>query len=444
MIRFFRQLYVTNRLFMALGAISLIFVASFFIQVLFAVAQASLILLAANMIVDAILLFNSSTNLSAKRNVQKILSLGDENVVSIEMENRSSLSLRVQLIDELPEQFQRRDFSFNFLLTGREKKKITYSIRPVTRGVYHFGGINILFATFIGLLQRRSIIPSEITVAVYPSVLQMKQYELKALSRISTQEGIKRLRRIGHSYEFEEIKEYVRGDDHRSINWKASGRRQSLMVNQYEDERSQQIYSVIDHSRAMRMPFNGLSLLDYAVNSSLVISNIALLKSDKAGLLTFADKIQTFLKAERHRTQLHRILEALYAQREGTSEANFELLYQAARYYMKGRSLLFLYTNFESQYALERVLPVLRRINRLHLLVVIFFQNTEIESFSRQKVTSLPDIYDQTIATKFLAEKSQLLTELKRYGIQSIYTRPEDLSINTVNKYLEFKSRGMI
>jgi len=168
MIRFFRQLYVTNRLFMALGAISLIFVASFFIQVLFAVAQASLILLAANMIVDAILLFNSSTNLSAKRNVQQILSLGDENVVSIEMENRSSLSLRVQLIDELPEQFQRRDFSFNFLLTGREKKKITYSIRPVTRGVYHFGGINILFATFIGLLQRRSIIPAGRTAAVYP------------------------------------------------------------------------------------------------------------------------------------------------------------------------------------------------------------------------------------------------------------------------------------
>ena len=90
------------------------------------------------------------------------------------------------------------------------------------------------------------------------------------------------------------------------------------------------------------------------------------------------------------------------------------------------------------------MLPVLRRINRLHLLVVIFFQNTEIEHFSRQKVNSLQDIYDQTIAAKFLTEKNQLLTELNRYGIQSIYTRPEDLSINTVNKYLEFKSRGMI
>jgi uncharacterized protein (DUF58 family) len=444
MIRFFKQLYITNRLFIVLGAVSLIFVASFFVQVLFAGAQALLILLAAIIIVDAILLFNSSTRLIAKRNVQKTFSLGDENIIFIEIENRSSLRLQIQLADELPEQFQRRDFSFNFFLKKGEKKKITYTLRPLTRGIYHFGNINILFASFIGLLQRRLILPSETTAAVYPSVLQMKQYELKALSRISTQEGIKRLRRIGHSYEFEEIKAYVGGDDYRSINWKASGRRQSLMVNQYEDERSQQIYCVIDRSRAMKMPFNGLSLLDYAVNSSLVISNIALLKSDKAGLLTFADKIQTFLKAERHRTQLHNILEALYAQREEAREANFELLYQAARYYMKGRSLLFLYTNFESQYALERVLPILRRINRLHLLVVIFFQNTEIEDFSKRSVNSLLDIYDQTIATKFLVEKNQLLTELNRYGIQSIYTRPEDLSINTVNKYLEFKSRGMI
>lgn len=252
------------------------------------------------------------------------------------------------------------------------------------------------------------------------------------------------MRRLGHSYEFEEIKEYVRGDDHRSINWKASGRSNSLMVNQYDDEKAQQVYCVIDRSRTMRMPFNELSLLDYAINTSLVISNIALLKSDKAGLMTFADKFQTFIKAERSRQQLQKILEALYAQREETTEANFELLYQSARYHMNGRSLVFLFTNFESMYALERVLPILRRINRLHLLVVVFFQNAEIEDFSKTAVSSIGDIYDQTIAQKFLNEKTQLSTELRRYGIQSILTRPEDLSINTVNKYLEFKSRGLI
>jgi len=443
MIRLFKQALVTNRLFYLLGIISLVFVASFFVHILFAVAQALLIALMAVLLIDLVLLFRNTTRVTARRKIQKTLSLGDENVVSVEINNLTGLRLNIRMIDELPEQFQRRDFFFDFWLKAGEVKKVIYSIRPVVRGIYRFGNVNLILSSVLGLLQRRMIEGEAVTVVVYPSVVQMKEYELKALHRISTQEGIKRLRRIGHSYEFEEIKEYVRGDDYRSINWKASGRRHSIMVNQYEDEKSQQIYSVIDRSRSMRMPFNGMSLLDYAVNTSLVISNIALLKNDKAGLLSFADKVQTFLKAERNRSQLHKILEALYAQREESSESNFELLYQAARYSMKGRSLLFLYTNFESIYALERVLPILRRINHLHLLVVIFFQNAEIEDFSKDPVFSLADIYDQTIAKKFIGEKNHLAAELKRYGISCICTRPEDLSINTVNKYLEIKSRGL-
>ncbi|MEP7128627.1 MAG: DUF58 domain-containing protein [Chitinophagales bacterium] len=444
MMRIIRHLYLTNRLFYATGAIAVLFASSFFLSFLFVVAQVLLIAVSAIALTDIVLLFNPSLKMSGRRIVQQILSLGDENNVSVELENGSTLSLHIKLIDELPEQFQRRDFAFQFKINAKEKKKINYSLRPVTRGSYQFGNLNLFLSTVIGFCSRRWIIPAQSEIAVYPSIMQMKQFELKALARISTHEGIKKMRRLGHSYEFEEIKEYVRGDDHRSINWKASGRSNSLMVNQYEDERAQQVYCVIDRSRTMRMPFNGLSLLDYAVNTSLVISNIALLKSDKAGLMTFADKFQTFIKAERSRQQLQKILEALYAQREETTEANFELLYQSARYHMNGRSLVFLFTNFESMYALERVLPILRRINRLHLLVVVFFQNAEIDDFSKTSVSSMEDIYDQTIAQKFLHEKNQLSTELRRYGIQSILTRPEDLSINTVNKYLEFKSRGLI
>src|SRR5690606_31199332 len=102
----------------------------------------------------------------------------------------------------------------------------------------------------------------------------------KAIARTAREHGVKKVRRVGHSYEFEHIKAYQRGDDYRSINWKATGRRAQLMVNQYEDERSQQVYCVIDKSRVMHMPFSGLSLLDYAVNTSLVISNIVLGKGD--------------------------------------------------------------------------------------------------------------------------------------------------------------------
>ena len=252
------------------------------------------------------------------------------------------------------------------------------------------------------------------------------------------------MRRLGHSYEFEQIKNYVRGDDYRSINWKASSRRAQLMVNQYQDERAQQVYNIIDKSRAMKMPFNGLSLMDYAINTTLILSNIALQKHDRAGLLTFSDKIGTSIKADRKPNHLNKILLALYKEQERQLEANYELLYHASRKLIKGRSLLLLYTNFESSYAMERVLPILRRINNLHLLVVIFFENTEIKNFARQDVETTEGIYHQTIAQQFIAEKVQIVQKLRQYGIQAILTKPEELAVNTINKYLELKSRGLI
>jgi uncharacterized protein (DUF58 family) len=281
-------------------------------------------------------------------------------------------------------------------------------------------------------------------VAVFPSVIQMKKYELMAFARISTFEGIKKVRRLGHSYEFEQIKTYVTGDDIRSINWKATSRRNQLMVNQYEDERSQPIYSIIDKSRSMHMPFNGLSLLDYAINTSLVLSNIALKKHDKAGLVSFSSTIGSTLPAERASNQLKKILAALYNEKSFLLEANYDLLYRAVKNVVKSRSLIFLYTNFESPYAMERALPVLRKINATHLLVVMIFENTELMAYSRREAAFVTDIYTQTMADKLVLEKKHMVMKLKMHGIQTILTRPEDLSINTVNKYLELKARGLI
>ncbi|MEZ4983499.1 MAG: DUF58 domain-containing protein [Saprospiraceae bacterium] len=272
----------------------------------------------------------------------------------------------------------------------------------------------------------------------------MKQFEMKAFERISAPGGLKQMRRIGHSYEFDQIKNYVLGDDYRSINWKATGRRGHLMVNQYEDERAQQIYCIIDKSRVMRMPFDGLTLMDHAINTSLVLSNIALKKHDRAGLLTFSDKLGSILKADNKPQQLNQILQTLYKEQDRHTEANYELLYYFSRKLVTGRSLMVLLTNFESMSALDRVLPVLRHVNAFHLLVVVFFENTAIRDFAHQPAATIEGIYQQTMARKFLAEKQAMVQKLRQYGIQAVLTRPEELSMNTINKYLELKSRGLI
>jgi uncharacterized protein (DUF58 family) len=204
------------------------------------------------------------------------------------------------------------------------------------------------------------------------------------------------------------------------------------------------VYCIIDKSRAMRMPFKGLSLMDYAINATLAISNIIIKKYDKAGLITYSDKIGATIKADNRPTQLNFILNALYKEKERPLEANYELLFHISSKLINGRSLILLFTNFESTFALERTLPVLRRINRRHLLVVVFFDNTEIREFAEQEAPDLEGIYQQTMARKYLSEKAQMVLTLRQYGIQSVLTRPEDLSINTLNKYLELKARGLI
>ncbi len=442
--KFFKDLYLTNLFFYIFGGIAAIFAASFVVPVLFSVGQAALVISIAVVIVDMFMVFHPQAIVKCKRILPKVFSLNDENEIKLVLYNDYSLPLKLTIIDELPEQFQVRDFQQNVDLAAYQETEIGYQLTPKSRGEYIFNDVNIFMKSSFGLVEKRQRTPLKAALPVYPSIIQMKNFELKAFSRTSTMQGVKRMRRLGHSYEFEQIKNYVRGDDYRSINWKATSRQGKLMVNQYEDERAQQVYTFIDKSRVMKMPFNGLSLLDYAINTSLVISNVALKKYDRAGLLTFSDKIGTVVKAEKNASQINKILQALYREKERPLEANYELLYQASRRVVKGRSLIFLYTNFESLFAAERVLPILRRINNLHLLVVVFFENTEIQAFADKEVTNVEDIYNQTIAQKFVSEKQQIVQKLRQYGIQAILTPPDELSVNSINKYLELKARGLI
>lgn len=438
------MLYLTNRFFWVFGGLAAFFALSYGFGILFPLAQAAFLVGVALVGVDIALLFGRRPNVLCARELSPVFSLSDPNPVTLRLYNAGPLRLSLTVLDELPVQFQRRDFEERLSLAPEERSVIRYELKPLTRGAYHFGKINVFAATRLGLAERRIRFDQPAEVSVYPSIIQMKRYELRAMRHIAHETGIKKMRRIGHSYEFEQIKNYVQGDDYRSINWKASSRRATLMVNQYEDERSQQVYCIVDKSRVMRMPFEGLSLMDYAINTSLAISNIILKKQDKAGLITFSDVMGATLKAERNAGQLNRIIESLYREKERSGESNYELLYEAARRLISMRSLLLLFTNFESSYALERALPVLRRLNRFHLLVVVFFENTEIRALANEEVERTADIYRQTIARQFLQEKKEMVYKLRQYGIQAILTRPQDLTLNTINKYLELKSRGLI
>src|SRR5690606_25405454 len=181
-------------------------------------------------------------------------------------------------IDEIPVIFQNRSFRKYTTVMPGKRVVDTYTLRPVTRGEYWFEKIICYARSPLKLLQRRFRFEADKMVKVYPSTRQLKKYQLLALSDNTHFVGTRKIRRLGHSMEFEQIREYVQGDDIRTINWKATAKRNQLMVNQFQDEKSQNVYMVIDKGRVMKMPFNGLSLLDYAINATLVLSNVILKK----------------------------------------------------------------------------------------------------------------------------------------------------------------------
>jgi uncharacterized protein (DUF58 family) len=244
--------------------------------------------------------------------------------------------------------------------------------------------------------------------------------------------------------EFEQIKEYVGGDDYRTVNWKATARKGQLMVNHYAEEKSQQVYCIIDKGRAMKMPFGGLSLMDYAINASLVLLNVALLKQDRAGLVTFSEQIGSVLKADKKFTQMQSILEILYKQKTRYLESDFERLYIQIRALITQRSLVVIFTNFESRQALGKQLSYLRKIARHHLLLVIFFENTELRELTQSPAADIEGIYLKTIGEKFAFEKKQIVKELQSYGILSILTAPQQVTVDALNKYMELKARHAI
>jgi uncharacterized protein (DUF58 family) len=441
---FYKDLFLTNHLFTGLAACVILFLFSFFFPWLGVIPKLFFWTLLFLFLADAVMLYRTSKGVFAKRHAPERLSNGDDNELGIYVENFYPFNISVGIIDEIPFQFQKRDIWFKTDLIARQHKLINYLLRPTKRGEYEFGDIRVYVKSPLGIIRRRYTFSQAETLAVYPSFLQMRKYELMAISNRLSEIGVKKIRRLGHSLEFEQVKNYVAGDDYRTINWKATARRGDLMTNIYTDEKSQHVYCVVDKSRAMKMPFEGLSLLDYAINASLVLSNVALLKEDKAGLITIAEKLGSVVAADRRAVQINRILEVLYKEKTRYLETNMELLYSTIRNVLKQRSLVVFFTNFESMSAMERQLPFLKRINRYHLLLVVFFENTELEKLSEKPADNIEDIYIKTIAEKFAYDKKLIVKELTKHGIQSILSKPEALTINTINRYLELKAKQRI
>ena len=429
---------------MAIALCVFLFILSFFIPFLTPISFTVFLVFLSLCIIDYSLLFFSKQSPHASRITSPRFGNGESNKIQLNVKNNFPFAVNIEVIDELPEEFQLRNWKRKMAFKRGEQNEIVWYVTPMQRGDYYFGDIRLFVASPLQLIIRRFTVEAEESIPVYPAFKQLHKYELFSDATLSNESGSYRYRKIGAGMEFEQIKDYVSGDDIRTLNWKATARKGNLMVNHFMEERSQQVYCIIDKGRLMKMPFEGLSLLDYAINSSLILSNVCLKKQDRVGLITFSNTPGDIVAADRKPIQMERIMQVLYKQETDFLESDFEMLYRQVRNKIKQRSLLILFTNFESLSGLHRQIAYLRSIAKNHLLVVVFFENTELEKITKAPAKNTEQIYIKTIAEKFAFEKRLIARELQKHGIFSILSAPQNLTPATIKKYLELKTKQAI
>ncbi len=444
LLKFWKSFFLSARFFVLAGVVISFYIFSFFFPSLFRPAGVVVISVLFVAGADSLLLWLSGNRIMAKREIPPRLSNGDNNPVVIILRNNYQFPVRVLVYDELPVQLQIRNLKFRRSLRSGREKEIHYTVKPVTRGEYHFGDIQVLVNSPFGLLMRRYTIPATCMIPCYPSFIHLRRYEIQAVSNRHEESGHRRLQTPGRSFEFDHIRNYVQGDDVRSINWKASARRDALMINQFRDERSQQVYCIVDAGRTMKAPFDEMTLLDYAINATLVLSDVAVVKNDKAGVMLFSNAIHQLVPASNRRSQVGLIMEQLYNAQTDFSESSFEMMASAITRKIPRRSLIILFTNFEGRISLKRQLPFIRHLAQRHLLLTVFFDNSMLNDILSSKAHVLRDVYLKAIAEQQIFERKFMAEDLQRAGAIPLLTSPARLTVDTVNRYLEIKARKLI
>jgi uncharacterized protein (DUF58 family) len=376
------------------------------------------------------------------------LSLGASNPVTILIASRARRRLILQIRDEHPDEIPADVTVLSGAVDPFALLEVRYHLRPLRRGDYMFGDINLRYVSAFGTFVQQARYPASAPVKVYPNVLDIRKYDLFARKGLLLEIGLRPARIFGQGVEFERLREYRPDDEFRRINWKATARRGKPIAAEYETERSQYVVSVIDTGRLMRAPADdgtgGLARLDYAINATLLLSYVVTLKGDHAGLLTFADDVRTYLAPKRGKSQFYRMLETLYNVPFEPVESDYAraLTYLSARH--KRRSLIIVFTDLVTLDAARDLIAHMARLARRHLPLCVVLSDPNVTRLVGRTPTEATDVYRRGVAEMLLAERRVVLETLHRNGVLTLDVPADRLSVAVIEKYLELKGRGML
>ena len=380
------------------------------------------------------------------RRVNQVLSIGRANPVTLEVRSRTWRTLTVEIKDDLFDTADCPDFPIVLEIEARAQKVAKYHVTPSRRGAFEIGDHHMRDRSPLGLWIRQVRVKDTTPVRVYPDVQAVRQYEL--LAREDRESSMFRTsKRKGGESEFERLREYRNGDEYRSIDWKATARRQKLISREYQLESNQNILFLLDAGRLMTAESGGMSLFDHALNATLMLAHVAAKGGDNVGLLTFADDVRTYAPPEGGSRAARRIVQAGYDMHPELIETNYEAAFQKLGVLVRKRTLVVLFTQVLDDVAGKAVVKLARGLLPRHLPLFVMFRDSDVDALLDPQAHPLADdgdVYVSAAAAELTSFRDRVVRELKKQGALVLDVPTGELTPKLMNRYLEIKARHLL
>jgi uncharacterized protein (DUF58 family) len=338
-----------------------------------------------------------------------------------------SIPLKLQFQDTPPESFacDRKPISCS-LPGGFRDAEVSYEVRPQLRGASHFDAIGIRISSPLGLLYRQFKVFRKDRIQVFPR-LQTEKEGLQSLFYMSRVES--RIQRTyGPGREFAQMREYRRGDDMRAIHWKRSARINKLIVREFEPEKGQNVFIMIDGGRLMNAETGHMSKVDWALSSSIALAREALNRHDAVGIMGFSNRVDTYVLPSNKKPQLTAVVKAVYGFQPGFVEPDYHHVFQWVRANLKNRCIIVLFTDFIDPYLSSEVISYIKLLKRKHRMICCALGHNDIQEIGFRQTDSLAEAMYASVVRESLDNRRQILVDLARNGVDIIDVPPDRVS----------------
>lgn len=372
--------------------------------------------------------------------------IGDDGELTVTVKVASTRTPELELVPELegevvrpaPARFRLRPED------GQSTAVVRFPLRPTRRGTPRLVALHLRWTGPLGLVERRWRRPLDVPVAVVPNLGAVRAMALRMLSNRDFMAGLKVEHYVGDGSEFDSMREYVPGLDHRAMDWKASARHTKLLCQQFRAERNHQVIIAIDGGQLMSEPLAGIPRLDHAVNAGLLLSWLCLKTGDRVGLLGFDEKVRTWAEPAGGMHAFPRLTRLTADLAYRRAESNYTLALAELAQRVKRRSLVVLFTDFLDSITAELMIENVSRLARHHLVLFVAVGDPAVNDWAGRGPRSLADLHEAVVAGGFARERRLVLERLRRAGAMIIDTTPEHFSLALINRYLDIKRRELL